>query len=111
MEFTILDSSGSAVASFGDDLGARAAIHAMVAIEPEAADHVLLLTYGDDGVPVGEARTVWDVPAPVTFDESAFVISCMSAPQLRTGSRSVTRYVTGMLPAGWQPRIRDAQAV
>ena len=52
MDYVILDSAGNALASFYDEMTARATLHAIAAVEPEAAEHVVLLAYGDDGVPV-----------------------------------------------------------
>ena len=105
MEFMILDSSGSAVASFADDLAARAAIHAIVAVEPTAADHVVLLAYDDDGMPVGDALAVWDVPSAVTVEASEFVAPQVTRPFLARDSRATTRYFGGAVATGWQPRV------
>ena len=40
----ILDNAGNAIASFDDEMTARATIHAIVRIEPEAADERLKRT-------------------------------------------------------------------
>jgi hypothetical protein len=64
MDYLILDSAGNAVASFEDEVAARATIHAIVAVEPEAAQHLALLAYDEDGQPVGEAVSAMDVPPP-----------------------------------------------
>jgi hypothetical protein len=110
MQFMILDSSGSAVASLDDELAARAMIHAIVAVDPDAADHLLLLAYDDVGMPVGEAMTVWDVPPAVTVDPSDFVQRTVSQTLVRLGSRAQTKYIAGMMIPSWQARIQDAPA-
>jgi hypothetical protein len=58
MYYVILDSTGNLVESFDDENAARAALERMVHDEPEAADHLALLTYDEHGEPVGEAVTV-----------------------------------------------------
>jgi hypothetical protein len=99
MDYTILDSAGNALASFADDeLAARATLHAMVAVEPEAADHVALLAYGDDGMPIGEAMTVYDIPPAVIVAESDFVQAHMTASLVRRVSRHQRRYLRGLAP-------------
>lgn len=58
MYFVILDSTGNLVESFDDEREARAVLEQMVHDEPEAADHLALLTYDASGEPVGEAFRV-----------------------------------------------------
>jgi hypothetical protein len=58
MYFVILDSTGNLVESFDDESSARAALERIVHDEPEAADHLALLTYDEHGEPVGEAITM-----------------------------------------------------
>jgi hypothetical protein len=71
MDYAILDSAGNTLASFADDeLAARAILHAMVAIEPDAAEHLALLSYDDDGLPAGPALSFYDCPPPVTIAPS-----------------------------------------
>ena len=103
MEFMILDNSGSAVASFADELLAHATMHAIVAVEPDAADHVVLLAYGDDGMPVGEAATVWEIPAPFTVEPSQFVQSSRTRT-VTTILRTQTHFVGNLMNA-WPARI------
>jgi hypothetical protein len=105
----ILDSTGSTVASFEDELAARASLHAIVAVEPDAADHLVLLAYGDDGIPIGDACTVWDMSSPVTMEASEFVEVRLTQSLIRRCSRFDTRYFPGAVPAGWGARVDDAQ--
>lgn len=58
MYFVILDSTGNLVESFDDETVARATLSRIVHDEPEAADHVALITYDEDGMPVGDAITI-----------------------------------------------------
>ena len=55
MNFVILDSTANLVDSFDDEDEARLALEAIVRQDPTAADEYALLTYDDDGHPVGEA--------------------------------------------------------
>ena len=58
MYFVILDSTGNLVESFDVETCARAALEQMVHDDPQAADHLALLTYDAQGEPVGDAITV-----------------------------------------------------
>ncbi len=61
MDYAIFDSTGNLIESFEDEHSARGALGRIVAGEPEAAEHVALFVYGEDGMPVGDpifARTV-----------------------------------------------------
>ena len=99
MDYTILDSAGNALASFADDeLAARATLHAMVAVEPDAAEDVVLLAYGDDGLPVGRALSFYDCPPPVTFAETpAPVLESLATASCVRVIRSQRRYVGPMV--------------
>ena len=57
MYYVILDSSGNLVESFDDERQARATLQQIVGEEPEAAEHLALLTYDEHGEPVGDAIT------------------------------------------------------
>lgn len=103
----ILDSAGNALAAFADEWSARAALHAMIKVEPDAADHVVLLAYGDDGIPVGEALSPADVAPAVNVEPSEFVVRQLTDALVRQIPRSHTRYVGGTI-AVWAPRIQDA---
>jgi hypothetical protein len=98
MQYMILDSFGNALASFDDDATARATLHAMVAVEPDSAEHVVLLDYDDEGMPVGEAKTVFDVPLAVTVEPSEYLISVVTKAAVRGGIRRQTMYF-GFVPA------------
>ena len=56
--YVILDSTGNLVESFDDERQARATLQQIVGEEPEAAEHLALLTYDEHGEPVGDAITV-----------------------------------------------------
>ena len=106
MQHAILDSAGNTVASFDDALAARASLHAMVAVEPEAAEHLALLTYDDDGIPVGEALTVFDVQPGVEFEPSFFIQDQVT----KAGEGVPTRAQTwnfGSLVPDWGPVVSD----
>jgi hypothetical protein len=53
--FVILTSDANLVESFDDEGEARAALADIARQDPGAADEYAMLTYGDDGQPVGEA--------------------------------------------------------
>jgi hypothetical protein len=93
VEFMIFDRSGSAVASFSDELLARATAHAIVAVEPEAADDLVLLAYDDDGMPAGEPVSYWEIPPPVRVAPSDFVYGVLTAALAPRVSRIRSRYV------------------
>jgi hypothetical protein len=64
MHYAIFDSTGNLVESFEDERSARKALGHIVDAEPEAAEHVALFVYGEDGMPVGDpilARAVSSV--------------------------------------------------
>ncbi len=54
MHYSIFDSTGNLVESFEDEQSARTALDRIVDAEPEAAEHVALFVYGDDGMPIGD---------------------------------------------------------
>jgi len=99
MEFMILDSAGNALAAFDDQLLARAALHAMVAVEPDAAEHVAMLAYDDEGMPVGDAVMAIDVPPPVAFLDSTLVVNQITCGLIREPERARTRYIPAVTPA------------
>jgi hypothetical protein len=110
MTYMILDSTGSAIASFDDETAARATLRAIVAHEPEAADHVVLIAYDDDGRPQGEAATYEDLPPAATIEHSECVLASYSRPFSRPDRRVVNRYVA---VSSWGTRIdfNDGAAV
>lgn len=108
MEFMILDSAGNAVASYEDDLTARAVLHATVAVEPEAADHLVLLAYDDDGMPVGDALTVFDVQPGFVVEPSPFEQVRETQALIRERLLARTLYFENRLPA-WQPGVQGAE--
>ena len=54
VNYAIFDSTGNLVESFADERSAREVLDRIVDAEPEAAEHVALFVYGDDGTPVGD---------------------------------------------------------
>lgn len=71
----ILDSRGDAVARFDNETAARATLRAIAQAEPQAATDIVMITYDDEGVPVGEATTVDDLPLPYSFVFDSSVLS------------------------------------
>lgn len=94
MDYMILDSDGNALASFTDEVTARATLQAIALVEPAAANHTALLTYDEDGMPVGEALFAWDVPSPVTVLPSEFVVTMETKTILR--HTQTNRYLGGL---------------
>lgn len=101
MQYVILDSAGNALASYDDQLDAYASLHAMVAVEPEASEHLAVLGYDDRGMPVGEAVMAIDVPPAVSWPTSSFLVPQLTSGLLREPAQTRTRYV----PAGTQPIV------
>jgi hypothetical protein len=62
MQYMILDSTGSAINSFDDEVAAHAAFRALVENEPEVQDEALLVRYDDGGVAIGRAQAFEDLP-------------------------------------------------
>ena len=54
MQYAIFDSTGNLIESFEDERSAREALDRIIDGEPEAAEHVALFVYDDDGTPVGD---------------------------------------------------------
>lgn len=54
MHYAIFDSTGNLIESFADEQSARAALDRIIEAEPEAAEHVALFVYDNDGKPVGD---------------------------------------------------------
>jgi hypothetical protein len=108
MHYMILDSAGNALLSVEDELTARATMHAMVAIEPEAADHVALLAYGDDGIPVGDAVSPLDSAPAVSVLPSYYLQPTATDVLIRQPRKNATRYVLGTM--GWTPRVTAVPA-
>jgi hypothetical protein len=108
MEYVILDSAGNAVASFHDDATARATLYAIVEVEPDAADHLVLLAYDDEGMPVGEAKMYVDVPPAVDVRPSQFVQPLTEA-LFKAVRQKQTRYV-GHDVVRWGTRVATDQS-
>jgi|GEM_PF-1335225 len=62
MTHMLFDSNGNAINSYDDETAARAALRAIVQRDPAVAEHVLLISYDEDGDPVGEAVLAADLP-------------------------------------------------
>jgi hypothetical protein len=54
MHYVLLSSTGNMIDSYEQESAARAALQRIVETEPEAAEDVALMTYGDDGLPSGD---------------------------------------------------------
>jgi hypothetical protein len=107
MDYMILDSAGNALASFEDELDARATLHAIVAVEPEAAEHVVLLAYNDEGMPVGDAMSAFDCPPAVIVEPSVFLARRFTDALVRRVSKDQRRYVDASGPV-WEPDVHAA---
>jgi hypothetical protein len=59
--YAILDSHANLVDAFDREDEARAALEALAHQDPAEADQYALLTYGDDGQPIGEALLGADI--------------------------------------------------
>jgi hypothetical protein len=105
MTYMILDSTGSAVASFDDETAARATLRAICQYEPDAVDHVVMIAYDDDGMPVDEAITFDDLPPAVIIQQSHCMQVSHSAAFRQLNPRVWNRYVS---VAGWGTRIDAA---
>jgi hypothetical protein len=53
MNYVLLSSTGNMVESYEEESIARAALQRIVDAEPEVAEDIALMTYGEDGLPVG----------------------------------------------------------
>jgi hypothetical protein len=53
MHYVLLSSTGNLIDSYEKESEARAALQRIVDTEPSAAEDIALMTYGDDGMPVG----------------------------------------------------------
>jgi hypothetical protein len=54
MHYVLLSSTGNMIDSYEQEPAAQAALRRIVDAEPEAAEDIVLMTYGDDGQPVGD---------------------------------------------------------
>lgn len=54
MHYVLLSSTGNMIDSYEEEPAARAALQRIVDAEPDAAEDVALIAYGDDGEPVGD---------------------------------------------------------
>jgi hypothetical protein len=54
MNYVLLSSTGNLIDSYEDESEAHAALQRIVDAEPHAAEDVALMTYGDDGMPIGD---------------------------------------------------------
>jgi hypothetical protein len=98
MQFLILDRLGNAVAAYDDEGTARANLHAIVEVEPEAADEIVLVQYDDDGMPVGEPVTAYDAPLPVTVRAPEYVLERSTTATVRRVTKAQRRYFPGVVP-------------
>jgi hypothetical protein len=54
MHYVLLSSTGNLIDSYEEEAEARVALQRIIDAEPNAAEDVALMTYGDDGMPVGD---------------------------------------------------------
>jgi hypothetical protein len=54
MHYALLSSTGNLIDSYEDESKARAALQRIVDADPDNAEDVALMTYGDNGMPVGD---------------------------------------------------------
>lgn len=54
MHYVLLSSTGNMISSYEEEPAARAALQRIVEAEPEAAEDITLMTYGEDGLPTGD---------------------------------------------------------
>src|SRR5436309_724655 len=106
MVYMIFDDAWDAVASFDREESAFATLHAIVTVEPDAADHLTIVIYDEEGMPVGDALTIEDVPSPVTVGGSDLVVETLS--RVAWHAHAQTRYVP--LPV-WGARIDQSPPV
>jgi hypothetical protein len=93
--YMLLDSTGSAINAYHEEVAAHAALRATVADDPAAAADIFLLAYDDDGNPVGEAVTIEDLPA---MTMSIRATAWVTAAHLTRGEYGVNRYVATSSP-------------
>jgi hypothetical protein len=53
MHYVLLSSTGNLIESYDEESEARAALQRITVSEPEAIYDVAMMTYGDDGMPMG----------------------------------------------------------
>lgn len=53
MHYVLLSSTGNMIDSYDEEQVARAALQRIVEAEPEAAEDIALMSYGEDGLPAG----------------------------------------------------------
>jgi len=56
MHYVLLSSTGNMIDSYDEEAGARAALQRIVEAEPDAAEHIALLTYDESGLPTGDPQ-------------------------------------------------------
>lgn len=62
MTWMLMDERGDLVAHYEDAVAAHFGLRTVVDADPEARDALILIEYGEDGVPRGEAITIDDLP-------------------------------------------------
>ena len=62
MHYVLLSSTGNLIDSYEDEAEARAALQRIIDAEPDAAEDVALMIYGDDGMP-GRRSIFAKIPA------------------------------------------------
>lgn len=54
MHYVLLSSTGNLIDSYEDESAGHSALQRFIDTEPYAAEDVSLMTYGDDGMPIGD---------------------------------------------------------
>jgi hypothetical protein len=54
MHYVLLSSTGNLIDSYEDESAAHSALQRFIDSELDAAEAVALMTYGDDGMPIGD---------------------------------------------------------
>jgi len=54
MHYVLLSSTGNLIDSYEDESAAQSALQRIIDTEPNAAEDVALMTYGDDGMPIDD---------------------------------------------------------
>jgi hypothetical protein len=98
-----MDSYGNTLASFDDETTARATLHSIVRAEPDAADYVALVSFDDDGMAVGKAKSVFEVEPAVTVTTTEFVIVRETGALIPRVAKGQRHYAPGV-PLGFRLR-------
>ena len=91
MTWMLLDEAGNAIAAYDDDVAAHVALRSLADAEPDAADHVLLVQYDDEGNVIGDAVVIGDLPPQTVSVTCLMDALAISANRRTTGFGTVRR--------------------